>query len=315
MQTPRVGCDIVKTDITYRKGTPDDFLETYFVFLAASNDLHRRYNLPETVDTPGRRERVLAFRAHAYRYDPDGFWVAEANGRMVSFGVATVRQQLWFLAALHTVPEYQGIGIGRAVLRHCLEAAPTTDAVLTVMSESFNPHSNALYSQHGMLPWVPIVYLEGSASAVPPPDGIEATRLAAGLGIFAELDRIDREVLGVTRPLDHQHWLSQPGLNGWLFSRRDEAIGYAYVSKAGGVGPLATRLAEDVPPVLQASIAAARAAGAEKNFLPMPGHCRAGLAYLLDLGFRYGPIVNLLLASRPFGHLDRYLHSAGDALF
>jgi GNAT superfamily N-acetyltransferase len=305
----------VKPDVTYRKGTPDDFLQTYFVFLAASNDLHRRYNLPETIDTPGRRARVLAFRAHAYRHDPDRFWVAEANGRMVSFGVATVRQHLWFLAALHTVPEYQGIGVGRTVLRHCLETAPTTDAALTVMSESFNPHSNALYSQHGMFPWVPIVYLEGLASATSTPDGIEATRLAAGLGTITDLDRIDREVLGVTRQLDHQHWLSQPGLNGWLFSRRDEAIGYAYVSDAGGVGPLAARLADDVPPVLQASIAAARAAGAEKVFLPMPGHCRVGLDYLLDLGFRYGPIINLLLASRPFGHLDRYLHSASDALF
>jgi GNAT superfamily N-acetyltransferase len=310
-----VGCDIVKPDVTYRKGTPDDFLQTYFVFLAASNDLHRRYNLPETVDSPGRRARVLAFRAHAYRYDPDGFWVAEANGRMVSFGVATVREHLWFLAALHTVPEYQGIGIGRAVLRHCLETAPSADAVLTVMSESFNPHANALYSQHGMFPWVPTVYLEGLASARSTPDGIEATRLAAGLGTVTELDWIDREVLGVSRQLDHQHWLSQPGINGWLFSRRDETIGYAYVSDAGGVGPLAARLAEDVPPVLQASIGAARVAGAEKVFLPMPGHCRAGLAYLLDLGFRYGPIINLLLTSRPFGHLDRYLHSAVDALF
>jgi hypothetical protein len=234
---------------------------------------------------------------------------------MVSFGVATVRDNVWFLAALHTLPAFQGQGIGREVLGRCLKTAPAENAVLSVMSEAFSPVSNALYARQGMHPWVPMVYLDGPAAGFTEPADLAAEALALDSPRLPELDRIDRDVLGIARPLDHRHWLSQTGLVGWLFARDGHPVAYAYVSTMGGIGPVAVRAPDDVPDVLAASIVAAREAGSATASLAMPGHCHPGLAYLLGRGFRYGPIINLLLASRPFGHLDRYFHSAWDALF
>ena len=70
-----------------------------------------------------------------------------------------------------------------------------------------------------------------------------------------------------------------------------------------------------MPRVLECAIGLARDLGATTAIMPMPGHCRNGIAYLLERGFKLGSTVNLLQASRPFGHPDRYIHSGGDALF
>ena len=48
--------------------------------------------------------------ASALRHDPDGFWVAEADGGLVGFGIAVQREHVWYLAALHVRPAYQSRG-------------------------------------------------------------------------------------------------------------------------------------------------------------------------------------------------------------
>jgi hypothetical protein len=47
----------------------------------------------------------------------------------------------------------------------------------------------------------------------------------------------------------------------------------------------------------------------------VPGIASTALAHLLDLGGRFDASMTLLLSSRAFGHLNRYLLSASDALF
>ena len=46
----------------------------------------------------------------------------------------------------------------------------------------------------------------------------------------------------------------------------------------------------------------------------VPGMASAALAYLLDLGGRFDASTTVLLSNRPFGHLNRYLFAASDAL-
>ena len=77
----------------------DDFASTYELFLTAANGLRARGHRDLLDDTVARRARALAFRAHAFSHDADGFWLAEHDGERVGFGIATARQGFWHLNA------------------------------------------------------------------------------------------------------------------------------------------------------------------------------------------------------------------------
>ena len=47
---------------------------------------------------PTPPDRFLDFRRSAVRHDPDGFWVAEAAGDVIGFGIAVQRAHVWYLA-------------------------------------------------------------------------------------------------------------------------------------------------------------------------------------------------------------------------
>ena len=299
--------------IVYRPASPSDLEATYQIFVAAANDLRARSGRSPVDDTPQRRGWAIPLRRHLLSSDAERFWVAEADDQLVGFGMATLRERLWYLAALHVLPSYQAVGVGSELLRRCLATADGARSVRIVISESTQPVSNALYARHGMYQWVPLLHVAGAISSQPEP------RLTpepmADAKSLEQLDAIDQSVLGVTRGIDHRHWVQQPGLSGLVFRRKGEVIGYAYVSGFGQIGPLAVRLPRDVPEALSASLRYAAERGSTHASLVVPGHCRAALAFLLRNGFRYGESINLLLASRPFGHMDRYLVSAVDALF
>ncbi|MSQ37507.1 MAG: GNAT family N-acetyltransferase [Chloroflexi bacterium] len=304
----------VTADLLFRQAGPADLEATYEVFVAAANDLRARSGRPPIDDTPQRRAWAIPFRRHALAHDAERFWVAEAKGRVAGFGIATLRERLWYLAALHVLPSFQGRGVGRELLQRCLAAVDGPGAVRIVISESAQPISNAMYAKHGMYQWVPLLHVKGAMPAQLDEPQLGSESIADDKALLT-LDAIDRVVLGVARAIDHRYWLSQPGLTGLLFRRRGEAIGYAYVSASGQVGPVAVRFPRELPHVLSASLRSAAERGATHASLVVPGHCRTAIAYLLRNGFRYGESINLLLASRPFGHMDRYLVSAVDALF
>ncbi len=298
-----------------RPAAVQDLAATYEVFVAAANDLRARSGRPPIDDTPQRRGWAMPFRRHALAHDAERFWVAEDDGRVVGFGIATLRERIWYLAALHVLPSHQGRGVGRELLRRCLATSTGPRAVRTVISESAQPISNALYAKHGMYQWAPLLHVEGAVPAHLDRPRLDQETVVANDGALRTLDAIDRDVLGVARAVDHRFWLGQPGVAGLLFRRGAHVAGYAYASDSGKVGPVAVRSPRDLPHVLSASLASAAERGATTATLVVPGHCRAALAYLLASGFRYGESINLLLASRPFGHMDRYLVSALDALF
>ena len=58
------------------------------------------------------RERMTQYLT----YDPDGAWVAEAEGEVVGIGAATRRGPLWYLSLLTVAPHAQAAGIGKRLL-------------------------------------------------------------------------------------------------------------------------------------------------------------------------------------------------------
>ena len=290
--------------LTYRRASGvDDFASTYELFLAAANDLRARGHRDLLEDTVARRARALAFRAHAFSHDADGFWLAEHDGERVGFGIATARHGFWHLNALHVLPAFQGEGIGSELLRRCLAYGRRRGVVSTVISEAAQPISNALYARHGMYQWMPLIHVELPSI---PRDLAQTTQALTGrvapsgdAAVLAALDRIDSSVLGFTRPVDHRFWLDLPDLT-LLF---------------GGIGPCAAVSPRNLPTLLAHCLWLANEEGRTHASFVVPGTASTALAHLLDLGGRFDASMTLLLSNRAFGHLNRYLLSASDALF
>jgi hypothetical protein len=256
--------------------------------------------------------RAIAFRAHALQNDPGGFWVAEEDDRIAGFGIATVRTGAWYLAALHVLPEYQSAGVGRELLRRCLATSAVSGLRLT-LSEAMNEVSNGLYARFGMVPRQALLTLEGPANAKvtgalshQPLDDYPTTART--------LDAIDRDSVGLARPVDHLFWTGLGDVSAFQLSAGAQTVGYAYVTRDGVVGPAAFSPAADPASVGAALVECARELGAASVRLRVFGPARALIEYMLAVGFRLQPGIGLLLASEPFGNLDRYLVSS-DALF
>jgi GNAT superfamily N-acetyltransferase len=285
------------------------------VFLAAANDLRARAHRELLDDSAARRTRAVAFRRHAFAHDPAGFWIAEDDHEPIGFGVATARPGFWHLNALHVLPAYQGRGIGRELLRRCLGYGRGPGVVSTVISETAQPISNALYARHGMYQWLPLLHLTCPIFHPHPPSHATATVGGADAASLAALDRIDQAVLGFTRPLDHRFWIHLSDLTLLLLGDRAEASGYAYVSRFGGIGPCAVQEAAAFPLLLAHAVALAEQQGVREMSFVVPGVAASAVDYLLAHRARYDASMTLLLSSRPFGQLERYLLSASDALF
>lgn len=288
--------------ITYRPTTTADLLDCERIWREGLDGYLGPLGFPAIpLENPGLRR----LHAHTLATDPTRFWVAaEANGTIVGFGSAVVRGSAWFLSMLFISPSVQGRGIGRALLDRLLPAGD--DVALATSTDSAQPISNALYASLGIVPRIPLYNLigrPGSAGAgAALPTGVGAVPLG---GLQAELDGLDRAVLGFAHPEDHE-FVRRDSRTG--FAYRDEAgslLGYAYASEAGRVGPIAVREPALLAPVLLHVLTAIEPRGASSVWLP--GSAGPATVAALRAGLRIDGFPVLLCWSRPFADFARYI--------
>lgn len=308
----------VESPITYRRARMEDAEETFAVVQASAGDLNRRTGRPVGMSLPAAR--VIRFRHFAVRYDPDRFWVAEADGRMVASGFASLRDDVWYLGGLHVLPEYQSRKIGSELIRRCLSGTrPST--TLTVLTDAINPVSNGLYMRFGMLPQDSTLTFDGplGEGGGPAAAGAAATQAFTTQPIelardFGTLAALDLGTVGFARPMDHEFWTGVPGLNSVVLQAEGSVRGYGYVSDAGAIGPVAVTHPDDLGPALDACAEIAAAGGATTLHIRVNGSARVASAWAVARGLRLTGI-GLMLSTRPVGQLDRYVTSGADALY
>jgi len=315
--------------VSYRRAREEDAERTFEIVHEASDDLNRRAGRPLDLALPA--ERVIRLRHFCVRYDGERFWVAEAGGRMVGAAYATLRGDAWYLDALHVVPEFQSRKIGSELIRRCL-AGTTAATALTVLTGADNPTSNGLYLRFGMLPQDSTLSFDGPIGARvdrpgspgaarrpgmdAAPDGaatltarpIDLDRDAAALASF------DLATVGFVRPTDHEFWCGVPNLHGRILECDGSARGYAYVSSAGAIGPIAVSRPGDLVPALELGAQIAAEAGASTLHIRNFGSARSAVDWSVRRGLRLSGI-GLMLSSRPVGRFEGYVTSGADALY
>src|SRR4029077_7731080 len=120
-------------EVTYRRAREEDAERTFEIVQEAQGELAREMGREPHAALPAAR--VIRFRHFCVRYDGDRFWVAEAGGRMIAAAYATLRDDAWYLDALHVTPAYQSPKIGSELIRRCLTGTGPTTA-LTVLTDA-----------------------------------------------------------------------------------------------------------------------------------------------------------------------------------
>ena len=108
--------------------------------------------------------------------------------------------------------------------------------------------------------------------------------------------------------MDHEFYLTTGGRFGYLFRRRGRPSGYLVLRQDGWVGPVAAVRARDVEAITAFGIADLQARGyAEQVRAGVTGRCEGAQRAFWGAGLRFSSTPGLLLSSRPFGRLDRYV--------
>jgi GNAT superfamily N-acetyltransferase len=107
---------------TVRPGTLDDLRAVYDVFVRTTADLERRLGTPEGLNMWTDPALIADYWArHRTLFEHltrsgDQFWVAEDEGRIISYARGTFHDGVRELIEFFVLPEHQATGVGRELL-------------------------------------------------------------------------------------------------------------------------------------------------------------------------------------------------------
>jgi len=306
--------------LAYRRARPDELLACAQIWSEAIADYVARLNQPWFA---GDLEPLARLLGHFLRTDPARFAVVtdpREGNRIVGFGSATQRANVWFLGMLFVLPPYQGQNVGRALLERILpigagrrDRAAASDGlpVLGTATDSVQPISNALYSQYGMVPRLPVFNFVGTPQAVDAlgalPPGVRVTESTPGSreADLADLATVDTATLGYAHPEDHD-FLFREGRRLFVArSERGDPLGYGHIAPSGRFGPVAAIEATLLAPIVGHLLTSVRAPGAYATWIP--GAAADLFQGLLGAGLRFESFPTLLLWNRDFADFSRYV--------
>ncbi len=291
--------------IVFRPARAEELYRAEELVVASINDLTERHGFGTMATL-----RPPDFQLFSLRDDPDGLWVAEADGAILGFAFSWVCDDLWFLAELFVAPGHQGRGIGNKLLartfEHAKKAGATTKALITF---TFNIVSQGLYIRHGLFPRLPIYFFNAERDAVMKGlqgEPLRCSNIEATAAHLSSLARIDAGALGISREKHHRYLLNDSTMKGYFFHEGGDCIGYAYISANGHVGPLAVAKRDAMGDAFKTALNLAAGSGASEVSAFLPGASGIALSIAAEHGMRITfPMV--LVSTHDFGDWTRYL--------
>jgi GNAT superfamily N-acetyltransferase len=296
-----------------RLGSVDDLDVCLDLWLRAENELGARLGEPPIATDDV--EWLPSSLAHLATTDPLRFLLASDGSTAVGFGLAFERDDFWYLSELMVAPEVQGRGIGTALLTALLpDPARRVGMTLATAVESRQPVSTMLYARFGIVPRVPLYWLEGirdleALPALPADIDVRPIDLDADADADA-VDRLDEVRLGYARSQDHRMFLRE-GEGGWIYVAADgTAAGYAYVQPGAWPCPVAARDERFSAAIIRDLISTGRIA-ADKVTIQIGGDSGTLLPLLTRAGMRSDKGAQLIYCSNGAVPQPGYLHFGG----
>ncbi len=319
------------SDVTIRPATAADAAAGASVYIAAEEALatsrRARPRWPSDAAREAERADAEADLAALARHPSDLALVALRDGAVRGVGGIVVRERHAHITYLFVQPDWQGQGIGRALLNHLAAHAAGCD--LLSLHASPDPRALTRYLTLGLRPMPPTVRMASAAPRFPAlnlHDQLESQPLHADdAAMLATVSDIDRGVRGIRRLDDLRSWLAADATGALLLQRGTSIpVGY-YVIDPGGhqagmgatasIGPVAAMDVDRLPDVLARALhAAGEISGEETSWrLDFPAENHAAVAPLLAAGFRPQRLISYL-ATGTIGRWDRYIFHDDDLL-
>jgi hypothetical protein len=229
---------------------------------------------------------------HLARHDGDGFLSVSVGDEVVGFAACFVRSRQLDISQPWVLPEYREHEATQQLVRRCLaygERAGVGDSVAHVLGES---QWQALFFRFGLRPRFLVYRLALSAerartvghelAKLRPASELTQDAMQRRVG-SADLERLDRLVRGVARPMDHEHWLSERRLRLAKVREGQRIAAYAY-GGPGQCGPVAAATTDAALAALGWALQFAGDAATGAVQLLIPATFEAAIEHLLDGG-------------------------------
>ena len=247
---------------------------------------------PKSTLRPKSSSDLALDLAHLARHDGDGFLIASIGDEVVGFASGYVRSRQLFLPQVWLLPEHLDQPVAETLVRKVLAFGERSGAQEFTALLLGHPHLAALLFRHGLRPRYPVYRL-----ALPREDarrvGLELSKLLPGHELtreavtshtgMADIDRLDRLVRGVSRPMDHEYWLNSRQLRLVTIREGQRVAAYA-CGGAGQCGPVVASRGEAALAGLGWALQLAADSGSERVEVLIPAPFEAGIEHLLDAG-------------------------------
>ena len=257
-----------------------------------------RASLPGWGDTTpvvlrGQPPSDLAFDLrHLAHHDGDGFLTASVGDEVVGFVANHVRSRQLNISQPWLLPEYMEHEVAEKLVKRAIaygERAGASDCTAHVLGESL---WQALLFRFGLRPRFPIYRLvltaeharvAGQELAKHKPSSELTQDAVQRRSGAADLERLDRLARGVTRPMDHEYWLTERRLRLAKVRDGQRIAGYAY-GGPGQCGPVAAATGEAALAALGRALQFAADAGQAEVQVLVPATFESAVEHLLDAG-------------------------------
>lgn len=213
------------------------------------------------------------------------------------------REGLVELTEFFVVPDAQGRGVGRELLKRAFPAGP--GAVRSIVATS-DVRAQARYYAAGTVARFPIYTLAADiGEAETASDGGLAAVPIDGARAIENQRAIERQVLGHRRSDEEMRWLLEHR-QAHLYERDGETIGFSFVG-GDGVGPVAALAPSELPAILLHVEGIARSMGLQRIEIQVPALNEVAIRHLMGRGYRFDAWINFLMSDRPFGRFDSFV--------
>jgi len=293
--------------VRFRPGTAADSRLAFDIFVPTIDALGARVGgtANATAGPPDLAwlTRRPLFEHLAATFDAWWFAVEEPTGRPVGYARSIVRDGVRELTEFFVLPDAQGLGIGRGLLER---AFPPDHVRHRSIIATTDPRAIASYLGTGLAGRVPMAFVEGPPRPVRIPTDLVRSRMDPADPPLDELGRIDQDILGFRRDVDHRWLMTQRP--AWAYRRDGRLVAYAYhpVLPAWG-GPYAAVIDTDLPVLLADAETAAAEAGQDSITFDMALTATTAWNHVLARGLRVDAFTMLYFTDGPVDGLDRYV--------
>jgi GNAT superfamily N-acetyltransferase len=287
-----------------RPATEADSRPSFDVFLAAVTDLAARLGSPWEPDPddiwPRLEPMFDMIAAHAAES-----WVAtNGDGKVIGYARSVERGGLFELTEMFVLPNRQAAGIGRQLLSR---AFPLGRGEVRAIIATTDVKAVANYYRAGTAARFPIASLLGPPGTRTGKGRLDLTIEAVGAtpDDVPQLLELERGAIEFDRGSEMAWLIDQR--EGYLYRRAGRLVGYAFMTSRGGIGPIVTTEAADMPGVLDHLERRAAELEIKEVTIDVPGPNEAAMRHLLGRGLQLDTFFTLMMSSRPFGEFHRYI--------